>query len=102
MLSVYSGCVILGYEKVNMKRFCEKLVGNGVRDYVYDSLVRSIVPEWELSEGSVFPEIKEWFVSHYAAEESPEAETALKEISSISGNALICDALMKIIQDRKR
>lgn len=102
MLSVYSGCVCLGYEKVNMKRFCEKLVGNGVRDYVYDSLVRCIVPEWELSEGSVFPEIKEWLVSHHGTEGGAEAETALKEISCISGNALICDALMKTVQNGKR
>ena len=102
MLSVYSGCVCLGYEKVNMKRFCEKLVGNGVRDYVYDSLVRCIVPEWELSEGSVFPEIKEWLVSHHGTEDGAEAETALKEISCISGNALICDALMKTVQNGKR
>ena len=102
MLSVYSGCVCLGYEKVNMNRFCEKLVGNGVRDYVYDSLVRCIVPEWELSEGSVFPEIKEWLVSHHGTEDGAEAETALKEISCISGNALICDALMKTVQNGKR
>ena len=102
MLSVYSGCVCLGYEKVNMKRFCEKLVRNGVRDYVYDSLVRCIVPEWELSEGSVFPEIKEWLVSHHGTEDGAEAETALKEISCISGNALICDALMKTVQNGKR
>ena len=102
MLSVYSGCVLLGYEKVNMKRFCEKLVRNGVSDYVYDSLVRCIVPEWELSEGSVFPEIKEWLVSHHGTEGGAEAETALKEISCISGNALICDALMKTVQNGKR
>ena len=40
LLSVYSGCVLLGYEKVNMKRFCEKLVKNGIRDFVFDTLTR--------------------------------------------------------------
>ena len=96
MLSVYSGCVILGYEKVNMKRFCEKLAGNGISDFVYDSLTRCIVPDWELSEDTVFPDIKEWIVSRHAETDITEAEAALKEISCLNGNVLIVDAIMEI------
>ena len=89
LLSVYSGCVLLGYEKVNMKRFCEKLVKNGIRDFVFDTLTRCLVPEWDLTEDTVFPKIKEWIVSRHGNTTAPEAVTALKELSSISGNVLI-------------
>ena len=95
LLSVYSGCVLLGYEKMNMKRFCEKLVKNGIRDFVFDSLTRCLVPDWTLTEGTVFPEIKEWIVTRQRDTTNPEVEAALKEISDISGNALIMDAIMK-------
>lgn len=96
LLSVYSGCVLLGYEKVNMKRFCEKLVKNGIRDFVFDTLTRCLVPEWDLTEDTVFPKIKEWIVSRHGNTTAPEAVTALKELSSISGNVLVVDAIMKI------
>ena len=96
LLSVYSGCVLLGYEKVNMKRFCEKLVKNGIRDFVFDSLTRCLVPEWDLTEATVFPEIKEWIVSRQRDTTGPEKEAALKEISDISENILVVDAIMKI------
>ena len=96
LLSVYSGCVLLGYEKVNMKRFCEKLVKNGIRDFVFDTLTRCLVPEWDLTEDTVFPKIKEWIVSRHGNTIAPEAVTALKELSSISGNVLVVDAIMKI------
>ena len=96
LLSVYSGCVLLGYEKVNMKRFCEKLVKNGIRDFVFDSLTRCLVPEWDLTEATVFPEIKEWIVSRQRGTTGPEKEAALKEISDISENILVVDAIMKI------
>ena len=99
LLSVYSGCVLLGYEKVNMKRFCEKLVKNGIRDFVFDTLTRCLVPEWDLTEDTVFPKIKEWIVSRHGNTIAPEAVTALKELSSISGNVLILDAIMKSIQN---
>ena len=90
LLSVYSGCVLLGYEKVNMKRFCEKLVKNGIRDFVFDTL------EWDLTEDTVFPKIKEWIVSRQKDTTGPEKEAALKEISDISENILVVDAIMKI------
>lgn len=99
LLSVYSGCVLLGYKKVNMKRFCEKLVKNGIRDFVFDTLTRCLVPEWDLTEDTVFPKIKEWIVSRHGNTIAPEAVTALKELSSISGNVLILDAIMKSIQN---
>ena len=96
LLSVYSGCVLLGYEKANMKRFCEKLVKNGIRDFVFDSLTRCLVPDWTLTEDTVFSEIKEWIVSWQRETTVPETEAALKEISDISGNILVVDAIMKI------
>ena len=100
LLSVYSGCVLLGYEKVNMKRFCEKLVKNDIRDFVFDTLTRHLVSDWALTEDTVFPKIKEWIVSRHGNTTAPEAVTALKELSCISGNVVIVDALMKIIQNR--
>lgn len=96
LLSVYSGCVLLGYEQVNMKRFCEKLVKNGIRDFVFDSLTRCLVPDWTLTEDTVFPKIKEWIVSRQRETAVPETEAVLKEISDISGNVLVVDAIMKI------
>ena len=82
-----------------MKRFCEKLVKNGIRDFVFDTLTRCLVPEWDLTEDTVFPKIKEWIVSRHGNTTAPEAVTALKELSSISGNVLILDAIMKSIQN---
>ena len=98
LLSVYSGCVLLGYEKVNMKRFCDKLVKNGIRDFVFDFLIRSLVPDWTLTEDTVFPQIKEWIVSQQENIANPETIAALKEISCISRNVVIVDAIMKIVQ----
>ena len=100
LLSVYSGCVLLGYEKVNMKRFCEKLVKNGIRDFVFDTLTRCLVPDWALTEDTVFPQIKEWIVSRQENIDNPEAIAALKEISCISGNVVTVDAIMKNVQNR--
>ena len=96
LLSVYSGCVLLGYEKVNMKRFCDNLVKNGIRDFVFDTLTRCLVPDWALTEDTVFPEIKEWIVSWHGNTTATEAKTALKELSCMSGNILIADAILKI------
>ena len=79
-----------------MKRFCEKLVKNGIRDFVFDSLTRCLVPDWTLTEDTVFSEIKEWIVSWQRETTVPETEAALKEISDISGNILVVDAIMKI------
>ena len=48
------------------------------------------------NEDTVFPKIKEWIVSRHGNTIAPEAVTALKELSSISGNVLVVDAIMKI------
>lgn len=69
---------------------------NGIRDFVFDTLTRCLVPDWELTEDTVFPEIKEWIVSWHGNTTAPEAKTALKELSCMSGNILIADAILKI------
>ena len=102
MLFVYSGCVVLGFEKVNMKRFSDKLVGHGVRDFVYDSLIRCIVPEWELSDSTAFPEIKEWLIAQKENGNVTDARTICKELACISANMLIADALSVISNHLKQ
>ena len=37
ILFVYSGCVLLGYEKANMKRLGETMAKKGIRDFVFDT-----------------------------------------------------------------
>lgn len=102
MLFVYSGCVVLGFEKVNMKRFSDKLVGHGVRDFVYDSLIRCIVPEWELSDSTAFPEIKEWLIAQKENGNVTDTRTICKELDCISANMLIADALSVISNHLKQ
>lgn len=94
MLSVYSGCVLLGYEKLNMKRFCETMAKKGIRDFVFDTLIRCCVPDWEVTEYTVFPKIKKWISSQVESGSITEAKAALKNISCISENILITDALI--------
>lgn len=102
MLFVFSGCVVLGYEKVNMKRFGDKLTGHGVRDFVYDSLIRCIVPEWELSDSTAFPEIKEWLIAQKENGSATDTRTICKELACISANMLIADALSVISNHLKQ
>lgn len=69
---------------------------NGIRDFVFDTLTRCLVPDWELTEDTVFPEIKEWIVSWHGNTTAPEAEAAWKKLSCPPGNILIADAILKI------
>ena len=94
ILFVYSGCVLLGYEKMNMKRLGETMAKKGVRDFVFDTLIRCRIPDWEVTEYTVFPEIKKWISSQVKSENITEAKAALKNISCISENILITDALI--------
>lgn len=94
ILFVYSGCVLLGYEKMNMKRLGETMVKKGVRDFVFDTLIRCRIPDWEVTEYTVFPEIKKWILSQVKSGSITEAKAALKNISCISENILITDALI--------
>ena len=94
ILFVYSGCVLLGYEKMNMKRLGETMAKKGVRDFVFDTLIRCRIPDWEVTEYTVFPEIKKWILSQVKSGSITEAKAALKNISCISENILITDALI--------
>ena len=94
ILFVYSGCVLLGYEKMNMKRLGETMAKKGVRDFVFDTLIRCRIPDWEVTEYTVFPEIKKWISSQVKSGNITEAKAALKNISCISENILITDALI--------
>lgn len=94
ILFVYSGCVLLGCEKANMKRLGETMAQKGVRDFVFDTLIRCCVPDWEVTEYTVFPEIKKWILSQVKSGSITEAKAALKSISCISENILITDALI--------
>ncbi len=94
ILFVYSGCVLLGYEKANMKRLGETMAKKGIRDFVFDTLIHGCVPDWEVTEYTVFPEIKKWISSQVKSENITEAKAALKNISCISENILITDALI--------
>lgn len=94
MLSVYSGCVLLNCEKMTMKRLSEIMMKNGVRDFVFDTLIRYRIPDWEVTEYTVFPEVKEWITSQTKSRNMTEARAALQKISCISENILIADALI--------
>ena len=94
ILFVYSGCVLLGYEKANMKRLGETMAKKGIRDFVFDTLIHGCVPDWEVTEYTVFPEIKKWISSQVKSGNITEAKAALKNISCISENILITDALI--------
>ena len=94
ILFVYSGCVLLSCEKANMKRLGETMAQKGVRDFVFDTLIRCCVPDWEVTEYTVFPEIKKWILSQVKSGSITEAKAALKSISCISENILITDALI--------
>ena len=94
MLSVYSGCVLLGCEKVNMKRLAETMAKNSIRDFVFDTLIRCRIPDWEVTEYTVFPEIQKWIFSQMNSESIAEAKATLREIPGISENILITDALI--------
>lgn len=96
ILFVYSGCVLLGYEKMNMKRLGETMAKKGVRDFVFDTLIRCRIPDWEVTEYTVFPEIKKWILSQVKSGSITEAKAALKNISCISENILITDALITL------
>ena len=87
MLSVYSGCVLLNCEKMTMKRL-------SVRDFVFDTLIRYRIPDWEVTEYTVFPEVKKWITSQTKNRNMTEARAALQKISCISENILITDALI--------
>lgn len=94
MLSVYSGCVLLNCEKMTMKRLSEIMMKNGVRDFVFDTLIRYRIPDWEVTEYTVFPEVKKWITSQTKSRNMTEARAALQKISCISENILIADALI--------
>ena len=94
MRSVYSGCVLLGCEKVNMKRLAETMAKNSIRDFVFDTLIRCRIPDWEVTEYTVFPEIQKWIFSQMNSESIAEAKATLREIPGISENILIADALI--------
>lgn len=94
MLSVYSGCVLLNCEKMTMKRLSEIMMKNGVRDFVFDTLIRYRIPDWEVTEYTVFPEVKKWITSQTKNRNITEARAALQKISCISENILITDALI--------
>lgn len=94
MLSVYSGCVLLNCEKMTMKRLSEIMMKNGVRDFVFDTLIRYRIPDWEVTEYTVFPEVKKWITSQTKSRNMTEARATLQKISCISENILIADALI--------
>lgn len=94
MLSVYSGCVLLNCEKMTMKRLSEIMIKNSVRDFVFDTLIRYRIPDWEVTEYTVFPEVKKWITSQTKSRNMTEARAALQKISCISENILIADALI--------
>lgn len=97
ILSVYSGCVLLGCEKVNMKRLGEAMTQKGIHDFVSDTLIQYRIPDWKVTEYTVFPEIKEWITSQSGDGNMTEARAALKKIACISENILITDALVTSI-----
>ena len=94
MLSVYSGCVLLNCEKMTMKRLSEIMIKNSVRDFVFDTLIRNRITDWEVTEYTVFPEVKKWITSQTKNRNMTEARAALQKISCISENILITDALI--------
>lgn len=58
ILYFYSTCILLGYEKANMKRLAEKMAVKGIRDATLDRLIRVIIPDWEISGENMFPELE--------------------------------------------
>ena len=58
ILYFYSTCILLGYEKANMKRLAEKMAAKGIRDAMLDRLIRVIIPDWEISGENMFPELE--------------------------------------------
>ena len=77
-----------------MKRLGRNNGQKGIRDFVFDTLIHGCVPDWEVTEYTVFPEIKKWISSQSESENITEAKAALKNISCISENILITDALI--------
>ena len=62
-----------------MKRLSEIMMKNGVRDFVFDTLIRYRIPDWEVTEYTVFPEVKEWITSQTKKPEHDRSKSRITE-----------------------
>ena len=88
LLPVLSAFILLNLDARDFEKFAGKLKKSGVRDFVTDTLFRSRLPGWELTEQTVFPGWKAFLAGTPAPaepEDSPEGSSLL-----------IRDALLKI------
>ena len=106
LLPVLSAFVLLGPDPRDFEKFAAQLKASGVRDFVTDTLVRSRLPHWEVTEHTAFPGWKALLTGSghpgdtTTAEPEDTSEDTLEnapEDSPAGSSLLIRDAILKII-----
>ena len=91
LLLLVSAFVLLNLDKRDFCKFTDQLQESGFRDFVTDTLIRSRLPEWEVSEQTVFPQ---WQAC--LTQQPGETATAGPESFPDDNRLLIRDALLKV------
>lgn len=91
LLLLVSAFVLLNLDKRDFCKFTDQLQESGFRDFVTDTLIRSRLPEWEVSEQTVFPQWKTCLTQQLG-----ETATAGPEAFPDDSRLLIRDALLKV------
>jgi hypothetical protein len=99
LLLIVSAFVLLNLDKRDFEKFTGQLKENNIHDFMLDTLIRHKLPDWEASEDTRFPELKEWFTRGLQ-----HGEIAIPELEeSLNGHnqPIIRDAILKIREARE-
>lgn len=97
LLFIFSACILLGYDKSDLKKLAERLTGKGVRDFMFDTLIHYKIEDWGISGTTAFPELKEWLMSRQQSNYENMIST-LQPFLPDAGQRVVVDALLKIIR----
>ena len=99
LLLIVSAFVLLNLDKRDFEKFAGQLKENNIHDSMLDTLIRHKLPDWEVTEDTRFPELKEWFTR-----DLQHGEIAISELEeSLNGHnqPIIRDAILKIREARE-